>query len=150
MTPPIHALHGCQGDKGRLQAEVEAKDAEIDRQQREIETLKVRHSLPCMKTCIMITPIRALVVRRTKEGCMQAEVEAKDGQIQQQGTELEEGVIQLNRQQRELQTLRVRNGYSTVQISNDSIHVRRTEEGCRQRWRLRTLKLSSSKERSRH
>ena len=42
MTPPIHALHGCQGYKGRLQAEVEAKDAEIDRQQREIETLKVR------------------------------------------------------------------------------------------------------------
>ena len=49
-------------------------------------------------------------------------MEAKEGQIQQQDTELEGG-RQLNRQQRELQTLRVRNGYSTVQISNDPMHL---------------------------
>ena len=50
-------------------------------------------------------------------------MEAKEGQIQQQDTELEEGVVQLSRQQRELQTLRVRNGYYTVQISNDPMHL---------------------------
>ena len=49
-------------------------------------------------------------------------MEAKDGQIQQQGTELEEGVIQLNKQQRELQTLSVRSGYFTLRISNDSTY----------------------------
>ena len=33
---------------------------------------------------------------------------AKDGQIQQQGTQLEERATELNRQQRELETLRVK------------------------------------------
>ena len=72
MTPLIHALHGCQGDKGRLQAEVEAKDAEVDRQQREIETLKVRkRPFSAMYEDIMTSSIHALAVRRTKEGCRQ-------------------------------------------------------------------------------
>ena len=35
-------------------------------------------------------------------------LQQKDGQIQQQGAELQEKALQLNRQQRELQTLRVR------------------------------------------
>ena len=46
---------------------------------------------------------------------LQVEVEAKDtqlqqqdGQIQQQGAELQEKATQISRQQRELQTLRVR------------------------------------------
>ena len=34
---------GCQEDKGRLQVEAEAKDAEIDRQQRELQMLRVRN-----------------------------------------------------------------------------------------------------------
>ena len=41
MTPPI--CSGCQEERGRLQTEVEAKDTEIDRQQREMQTLRVRN-----------------------------------------------------------------------------------------------------------
>ena len=37
------------------------------------------------------------------------QLQQKDGQIQQQGTELQEKATQISRQQRELQTLRVRN-----------------------------------------
>ena len=50
----------------------------------------------------------------TPKGRLQAEVETnhtqlqqKDDQLQQQGTELRERANQINRQQRELQTLRV-------------------------------------------
>ena len=74
-------------------------------------------------------------------------MEAKDGQIWQQGTEQEEKAIQLNRQLRELQTLRVRNDYSTVRISNDSTNalvVRRVKDGCTQRWALRMLRLTGN------
>ena len=43
-------------------------------------------------------------------------------------------------------------GILLFKISNDphALAVRRTEEDCRQRWTLRMLKLSSSKERFRH
>ena len=55
-----------------MQAEVEAKDAEVDRQQREIETLKVRkRPFSAVYEDIMITSNHALVVRGTKEGCRQ-------------------------------------------------------------------------------
>ena len=37
-----------------------------------------------------------------------AQIQHKDGQIQRQGTELRERTLQLNRQLREVQTLRVR------------------------------------------
>ena len=49
---------------------MDARTVEIDRQQRELRKLRVGKQ-PCMETCIMITPICALVVRRTKEGCSQ-------------------------------------------------------------------------------
>ena len=39
---------------------------------------------------------------------------AKDGQIQQHGAELKEKAFQISRQQKELETLRVRNECSTV------------------------------------
>ena len=37
------------------------------------------------------------------------QLQQKDGQIEQQGAELQEKATQISRQQRELQTLRVRN-----------------------------------------
>ena len=70
-------------------------------------------------------------------------MEAKDTQLQERDAEI-------NRQQRELQTLRVRNWklYSVWRYngSTHSLVVRRREKGCRQRekgcrqrWKLRIL-----------
>ena len=42
------------------------------------------------------------------------QIRHKDSQIQRQGTELRERTFQLNRQLREVQTLRVRKPFSTV------------------------------------
>ena len=60
------------------------------------------------------------------------QLQRKNGQIQQRDAELQERAAQINRQQRELQTLRVREWifYCTVKSNNDSSHtliVRKTE-----------------------
>ena len=60
------------------------------------------------------------------------QVQQKDGRTQQQDAELQERAAQINRQQRELQTLRVREWifYCTVKSNSDSAHtliVRKTE-----------------------
>ena len=80
------------------------------------------------------------------------QLQQKDTQLQQQGaklqqqdTELQEKAAEINRQQRELQTLSVRKWrYTTVLYRAyyfaHALVVRRREEGCRQRWRLRMLK----------
>ena len=74
-------------------------------------------------------------------------MEAKD-------TQLQERDVEINRQQRELQTLRVRNWklYS-VWRDNGSTHslvVRRRKKGYRQRWKLRMLESTDNKEYYRH
>ena len=61
-----------------------------------------------------------------------AQVQQKDVQIQQRHAELQDRAAQINRQQRELQTLRVREWifYCTVKSNSDSVHaliVRKTE-----------------------
>ena len=63
------------------------------------------------------------------------QLQQKDGQIQRQATELRERTL---RQQRELQTLTVRKWfmYGEKVTLTHALAVRRTEEGCRQRWRL--------------
>ena len=40
-----------------------------------------------------------------------AQLQLKDDQLERQSTALQERAVQINRQQEELQTLRVRNGY---------------------------------------
>ena len=45
------------------------------------------------------------------------QLQQKDGQLQQQGTEIQEKADEINRQQRELQTLRVRNWMLLPQYS---------------------------------
>ena len=73
------------------------------------------------------------------------QLQQKDGQIQQQGAELQEKATQISRQQRELQTLRVRNWcmrYCLSELMVTSLMVvRRIEDGCRQRWRLNWYRL---------
>ena len=69
------------------------------------------------------------------------QLQQKIDQIKQQNTELRERNTQISRQQTELQSLRVRKcGYSTVWRTTHSTHtliVRRLQEGCMQRWRLK-------------
>ena len=75
------------------------------------------------------------------------QLQHKDDQIQRQATELRERTL---RQQRELQTLRVREWIFHIGRESDftlALVVRRTEEDCRQRWRLRMLKMTGSRER---
>lgn len=91
-------------------------------------------------------------------GRLQVEVEVKDiqlqqkdDQIQRQSIELQEKAAQLERQQRELQTLTVKgNAYFYFKekyiMVPYTLIVRRTKVSCRQRWRLRMLKLSGSRE----
>ena len=51
---------------------MEAKAAEINKQQRELQTLRVKKQIAhAMYEDVMISPIHTLVVRRTKEGCRQ-------------------------------------------------------------------------------
>ena len=60
-----------------MQAEVEAKDAEIDRQQKELQTLRVRN---------LLYSNHALIIRRNVPTQQQAQ--QKDAEIQRQQSEL--------------------------------------------------------------
>ena len=94
---------------------------------------------------------------------LQVEMEAKDiqlqqkdtqlQQIQQQGTELQEKTLQLNRQLTEVQTLRVRKLVFYCRKGSDSIRalvIRRTRKACKQRLKLRMLRLTCRGESYRH
>jgi len=68
-----------------------------------------------------------------------AQLQQKDGQLQRQDTELRERATQINRQQRELQTLRVREiNEDILQCMHngdltDILITRRTRDDCKQR-----------------
>ena len=60
---------------------------------------------------ILLTTVTVSIIIYWLQALMEAKdtlLQQKDGQLQRQGAELRERTLQLNRQQRELQTLRVR------------------------------------------
>ena len=103
--------------------QLQEKDAEIERLQREVQALRVntcrisRLKSDCPINIMIFSYVHWQVEMDTQLQHKDVQLQQKDGQIQRQGTELRERTLQLNRQLREVQTLRVRkreNEYSTV------------------------------------
>ena len=115
--------------------QLQEKDAEIERLQREVQALRVktcrisRLKSDCPMNSMIFSYVHWQVEMDTqlqqkdvqlqqKDGQLQqkdvqlqqkdGQLQHKDGQIQRQGAELRERTLQLNRQLREVQTLRVR------------------------------------------
>ena len=84
------------------ETEVGEKDGEIEQLRCDLQRIQVRK--PCT---IMYTPLQTcsdnhaycITCRKTNRGCMQAEVEALDTQLQQQDEELHVRAAQIDRQQ---------------------------------------------------
>ena len=101
--------------------QLQEKDAEIERLQREVQALRVktcrisRLKSDCPMNSRIFSYVHWQVEMDTqlqqKDVQLQqkdGQLQRKDGQIQRQGAELRERTLQLNRQLREVQTLRVR------------------------------------------
>ena len=82
------------------ETEVGEKDGEIEQLRHDLQQVQVR-AYTCCLLCSHYTSNYVMY-------WLQALVEAKDTQLQRQGAELRERTLQLNRQLREVQTLRVR------------------------------------------
>ena len=129
-----------------LQAVVEAKDTQL---QQKDDQLQQKNAQLQQKNDQLQQKDDQLQQKDDQLQQKNAQLQQKDCQLQRQGAELRERTLLLNRQQRELRTLRVRNGYSTVWRGNNSMHclvVRRKEEGCSQRWRPRMMRLTDNRE----
>ena len=116
-----------------LKEEVEEKDGEIERLQHYLQQVQVR-ACTCIFLCLTYTYnviywLQAVVEAKDtqlqhKDAQIQqkdAQIQQKDVQIQRQGTELRERTLQLNRQLREVQTLRVRKWLFYCRKDNDFI-----------------------------
>ena len=102
-----------------LETEVRQKDGEIGHLQHDLQQVQVRvYTAAFYVNIATLTNILLQAVVEAKNTQLQqkeaqlqqkdTQLQQKDDQIQQQGTELRERTLQLNRQQREVQTLRVR------------------------------------------
>ena len=75
--------------------------------------------------------------------------------MEAKNTQLQQRTLQLNRQLMEVQTLRVRKWIfycigNIMTLSTRALVIRRTKEGCRQKWRLRMLRLTGNRENCKH
>ena len=130
------------------ETEVGEKDGEIEQLRHDLQHIQVRACTCCflyyiVKYNYVIYWLQAVVEAKDTQ------LQHKDGQIQRQAMGLQEMTLQLNRQLREVQTLRVRN----ISIMHDefmlwSLRVKCTNSS--NRPTKKTLKSTDNRERYKH